>query len=106
MKKIRKKQNFDKISVWQLNLTDFLWLSLAHDLARGDQGGFNDPYIRVFLSPEVDTRKRETTIHRNESNPFFDEHFKFPVSTIQNKLVTIKITYLRLIFILDISRGS
>jgi Ca2+-dependent lipid-binding protein len=54
--------------------------SVAHDLAKGDHGGFNDPYIRLFISPEVDNRKRETNTHRNESNPFFDEHFKFPVS--------------------------
>jgi hypothetical protein len=59
---------------------NFLLCLSAHDLAKGDKGGFNDPYIRVFLSPEVDTRKRETQIHTDESNPFFDEHYKFPVS--------------------------
>lgn len=28
----------------------------------------------------MDTRKRQTSIHRNEQNPVFDEQFKFPVS--------------------------
>ncbi|GLV35762.1 Synaptotagmin beta [Carabus blaptoides fortunei] len=52
----------------------------AHDLAGSDQGGFNDPYVRLTLFPEVDSRKRQTSIHRNDPNPFFDQHFKFPVS--------------------------
>lgn len=52
----------------------------AHDLAGSDQGGFNDPYVRLALSPEVDARKRQTTIRRNDPNPFFDHHFKFPIS--------------------------
>ena len=55
-------------------------MAIAHDLAGSDQGGFNDPYIRLFLTPEVDGRKRQTSTHRNDPNPFFDEHFKFPVS--------------------------
>ncbi|XP_031834756.1 synaptotagmin beta isoform X2 [Nomia melanderi] len=52
----------------------------AHDLAGSDQGGFNDPYVKLTLSPEVDTRKRQTQIYRNETNPVFDQQFKFPVS--------------------------
>lgn len=52
----------------------------AHDLAGYEAGGFNDPYVRVSLLPEVDTRVRQTPVHRNEANPFFDQHFKFPVS--------------------------
>ncbi|KZC07551.1 Synaptotagmin-C [Dufourea novaeangliae] len=52
----------------------------AHDLAGSDQGGFNDPYVKLTLSPEVDARKRQTQIYRNEANPFFDQQFKFPVS--------------------------
>lgn len=35
------------------------------------------------MNPIADSRKRETTIHRGESNPFFDFHFKFPVSRDQ-----------------------
>ncbi|CAH2007996.1 unnamed protein product [Acanthoscelides obtectus] len=45
-----------------------------------DQGGFTDPYVRVSLLPEVDARKRQTSIHRNNPNPLFDQMFKFPVS--------------------------
>lgn len=52
----------------------------AHDLAGSDQGGFNDPYVRLFLTPEVDSRKRQTSIHRNDTNPVFNDIFKFPVS--------------------------
>lgn len=54
--------------------------STAHDLAGSGQGGFNDPYVKLTMSPEVDSRKRQTVIHRNDPNPFFDQHFKFPVS--------------------------
>ncbi|ODN02651.1 Synaptotagmin-3 [Orchesella cincta] len=65
----------------------------AHDLAGSSQGGFNDPYIRLYMSPEVDTRKRQTSIHRNESNPYFDEHFKFPVSQddLKEKILILQV---------------
>lgn len=52
----------------------------AHNLATSEQGGFNDPYVKLSLLPEVDTRKRQTVIHRNNANPCFDQHFKFPVT--------------------------
>ncbi|KAL1509133.1 hypothetical protein ABEB36_003920 [Hypothenemus hampei] len=52
----------------------------AHDLAGSDRGGFNDPYVKILLMPEVDTRKRQTNIHRNDANPVFNEIFKFPIS--------------------------
>ncbi|CAG9766090.1 unnamed protein product [Ceutorhynchus assimilis] len=66
---------------YDFDRSDFIvHLIEAHDLAGSDQGGFNDPYVRVFLIPEIDTRKRQTTIHRNEINPVFNEIFKFPVS--------------------------
>ncbi|XP_077296894.1 synaptotagmin beta [Arctopsyche grandis] len=52
----------------------------AHDLAGSDQEGFTDPYVRLMLLPEVDNRARQTSIHHNDPNPFFDQHFKFPVS--------------------------
>lgn len=64
----------------------------AHDLAGSDQGGFNDPYVKLSLSPEVDARKRQTQIHRNDPNPFFDQHFKFPVSyeELQEKTLVLQ----------------
>lgn len=48
-----------------------------------EDGGFRDPYVRLLLEPEVDKRKRQTLIHRGETNPYFDQHFKFPVSRDQ-----------------------
>lgn len=36
-----------------------------------------------MLSPEIDNRKRESTISRSEKHPYFDQHFKFPVSRDQ-----------------------
>lgn len=52
----------------------------AHDLAGSDQDGFTDPYVRLMILPEVDNRARQTSVHHNDPNPFFDQHFKFPVS--------------------------
>lgn len=58
-----------------------------------DQGGFNDPYVKLTLLPEVDSRKRQTTIHRNDPNPFFDQNFKFPVShdDLQSKTLVLQV---------------
>lgn len=42
-----------------------------------------DPLVRLTLSPEVDNRKREAIIARGEHHPYFDQHFKFPVSRDQ-----------------------
>ncbi|EZA53777.1 Synaptotagmin-C [Ooceraea biroi] len=70
---LRLRYDFDKSDL-DVHLIE------AHDLAGTDQGGFNDPYVKLSLSPEVDSRKRQTQIHRNDPNPFFDQHFKFPVS--------------------------
>nr|CAD7201533.1 unnamed protein product [Timema douglasi] len=65
----------------------------AHNLTGSDQGGFNDPYVRLSLSSPVDNRKRQTAIHRNDPNPFFDEHFKFPVSheDLQDKSLILQV---------------
>ncbi|KAK9305215.1 hypothetical protein QLX08_003657 [Tetragonisca angustula] len=70
---LRFKYDFDRSDL-------HVHLIEAHDLAGSDQGGFNDPYVKLTLSPEVDSRKRQTQIYRNETNPFFDQQFKFPVS--------------------------
>jgi hypothetical protein len=45
------------------------------------------------MSPEVDARKRQTNIHRNDPNPFFDEHFKFPVSQdeLKEKILILQV---------------
>ncbi|KAG8201580.1 hypothetical protein JTE90_011246 [Oedothorax gibbosus] len=52
----------------------------ALDLGTLSANGFNDPYIKVSLIPEVDTKQRRTDIRRNCSDPFFNEIFKFPVT--------------------------
>ncbi|XP_022241854.1 synaptotagmin-1-like isoform X1 [Limulus polyphemus] len=52
----------------------------ALDLGTISENGFNDPYVKVTLVPEVDTKPRQTEIQRNSSDPVFDEVFKFPVS--------------------------
>ncbi|XP_054269424.1 synaptotagmin-5 isoform X1 [Macrosteles quadrilineatus] len=70
---LRLKYDFDRSDL-------HVHLIEAHDLAGSGQGGFNDPYVKLTMSPEVDSRKRQTVIHRNDPNPFFDQHFKFPVS--------------------------
>ncbi|CAH2091777.1 unnamed protein product [Euphydryas editha] len=70
---LRLKYDFDRSDL-EVHLIE------AHDLAGYEAGGFNDPYVRVSLLPEVDTRVRQTPVHRNQVNPFFDQHFKFPVS--------------------------
>ncbi|XP_018322417.1 synaptotagmin-5 isoform X2 [Agrilus planipennis] len=65
----------------------------AHNLATSDQGGFNDPYVKLSIIPPVDCRKRQTAIHRNDPNPFFDQHFKFPVTheDLQAKILVLQV---------------
>ncbi|XP_076619296.1 synaptotagmin beta isoform X2 [Colletes latitarsis] len=70
---LRFKYDFDRSDL-------HVHLIEAHDLAGSEQGGFNDPYVKLTLNPEVDSRKRQTQIYRNEANPFFNQQFKFPVS--------------------------
>nr|XP_050860857.1 synaptotagmin-6 isoform X2 [Vespula vulgaris]XP_050860858.1 synaptotagmin-6 isoform X2 [Vespula vulgaris] len=83
---LRLKYDFDRSDL-------HVHLIEAHDLAGSDQGGFNDPYVKLTLSPEVDARKRQTPIHRNDPNPFFDQHFKFPVSyeELQDKTLVLQV---------------
>lgn len=57
----------------------FLFVS-AHDLASSENGGFNDPYVKVTLIPGVDNKTRQTKIQRKSANPYFNEVFKFPVA--------------------------
>lgn len=85
---LRLKYDFDRSDL-RVHLIE------AHDLAGTDQGGFNDPYVKLTLSPEVDTRKRQTSIHRNNPNPFFDQHFKFPVSheQLQEKTLVLQVVF-------------
>ncbi|XP_076335986.1 uncharacterized protein LOC143239075 isoform X2 [Tachypleus tridentatus] len=52
----------------------------AQDLGTLSENGFNDPYVKITLLPEVDTKQRQTDICRNSTDPVFDEIFKIPVS--------------------------
>ncbi|XP_076332292.1 synaptotagmin-1-like [Tachypleus tridentatus] len=52
----------------------------AQDLGTVSENGFNDPYVKVTLLPEVDSKQRQTNICRNSIDPVFDEIFKIPVS--------------------------
>ncbi|KAK6619539.1 hypothetical protein RUM43_012296 [Polyplax serrata] len=83
---LRLKYDFDRSDL-NVHLIE------AHDLAGSESGGFNDPYVRLELVPAIDNRKRQTTIHRNNNNPYFDEHFKFPVSfeDLQNKTLILQV---------------
>ncbi|CAL7936423.1 unnamed protein product [Xylocopa violacea] len=83
---LRFKYDFDRSDL-------HVHLIEAHDLAGSDQGGFNVPYVKLMLSPEVDAKKRQTQMHRNESNPFFDQQFKFPVSNdeLQDKTLVLQV---------------
>ncbi|XP_025156336.1 synaptotagmin-6 isoform X2 [Harpegnathos saltator] len=83
---LRLKYDFDRSDL-------HVHLIEAKDLAGSDQGGFNDPYVKLTLSPEVDTRKRQTQIHRNNPNPSFNQHFKFPVSyeELQEKTLVLQV---------------
>ncbi|XP_012288184.1 synaptotagmin-6 [Orussus abietinus] len=65
----------------------------AHDLAGINQGGFNKPYVKVTLVPEVDSRERQTSVFENNPNPVFDQDFKFAVSQddLQEKTLILQI---------------
>ncbi|XP_022238818.1 synaptotagmin-1-like isoform X2 [Limulus polyphemus] len=52
----------------------------AQDLGTLSENGFNDPYVKITLLPEVDSKQRQTDICRNSTDPVFDEIFKIPVS--------------------------
>ena len=51
--------------------SNFMFHFAALDLAGSVQSGYKDTNVRLILVPAVDNRKRQTTIHRNNSNPFF-----------------------------------
>ncbi|XP_018397472.1 PREDICTED: synaptotagmin-5 [Cyphomyrmex costatus] len=83
---LRLRYDFDKSDL-------DVYLIEAHNLTSSDEGGFKDPYVRVTLIPEVDNRKRQTRTYRNNPNPVFDQHFKFPVSyeEMQEKILILKV---------------
>ncbi|XP_013383094.1 synaptotagmin-6-like [Lingula anatina] len=53
----------------------------AQDLPAMDVfGGFSDPYVKMFLRPEPDSKLRQSSIKRRTLNPVYNEYFKFPVT--------------------------
>ncbi|CRL00361.1 CLUMA_CG013632, isoform A [Clunio marinus] len=76
--KLHLRVNYDsKCSDLQIHLIE------AHNLSPFEEGGFREVYVRLELKPEIDQRKRETNIFRFDTNPYFNQHFKFPVSRDQ-----------------------
>lgn len=61
-------------------LKKYVFFVLALELNNLSENGFNDPYVKVSLIPEVDTKIRRTDIRRNCPDPYFNEIFKFPVT--------------------------
>ncbi|CAB0034043.1 unnamed protein product [Trichogramma brassicae] len=84
--RLRLSYDFDKSDL-DVHLVE------ASELASGEHGGFQDPFVKLSLSPEVDARKRQTGVHHNEANPRFDQHFKFPVSQdeLQDKTLLLQV---------------
>lgn len=75
---VHLRVNYDsKCSDLQIHLIE------AHNLVPFEEGGFREVYVRLELKPEIDQRKRETNIFRFDTNPYFNQHFKFPVSRDQ-----------------------
>lgn len=78
VKTVHLRVNYDsKCSDLQIHLIE------AHNLCPFEEGGFREVYVRLELKPEIDQRKRETNIFRFDTNPYFNQHFKFPVSRDQ-----------------------
>lgn len=76
--KLHLRVNYDaKCSDLQIHLIE------AHNLVPFEEGGYREVYVRLELKPEIDQRKRETNIFRFDTNPYFNQHFKFPVSRDQ-----------------------
>ena len=66
----------------------------AHNLCPSDENGFREVYVRLEIKPEIDQRKRETNIFRFETNPYFNQHFKFPISRDQLQLTETELILL------------
>ncbi|XP_074657753.1 synaptotagmin-10-like [Tubulanus polymorphus] len=53
----------------------------AQDLPSVDlTTGFSDPYVKIALQPQVDSKPRQSSVKRKTCHPVFDEYFKFPIT--------------------------
>lgn len=58
--------------------TLFVKVIQAADLPAMDVGGLSDPYVKVYMIPEIKGQKKfETKVHRKTLNPFFNQQFEF-----------------------------
>ncbi|KAL8564138.1 hypothetical protein ACOMHN_035743 [Nucella lapillus] len=61
--------------------------------AQGDSKGLADPYIKLCLLPERDSKnKRKTNIIDNNLNPVFDETFEFAVNMSELSQRTLEVS--------------
>ncbi|KAL7043763.1 hypothetical protein ACKWTF_001652 [Chironomus riparius] len=74
----------------------------AHNLSPSDENGFREVYVRLEIKPEIDQRKRETNIFRFETNPYFNQHFKFPISRDQLQLTETEL----ILLVLDADKSN
>ncbi|XP_058053312.1 synaptotagmin-8 [Anopheles bellator] len=51
----------------------------AQDLTPAGDGGFRDPYVKMFLEPDEEQRTQQTAVHRTETHPYFDQQLSFPL---------------------------
>ncbi|XP_055593204.1 synaptotagmin-5 isoform X2 [Uranotaenia lowii] len=59
----------------------FVHLIEGQDLISPSEGGFRDPYVRMFLDTDDENRTLQTAIHRAETHPYFDQNFNFPLKS-------------------------
>lgn len=62
-----------------IDITYVSFVSVQDLMCPDSVSGFSDPYIKLFLYPEVDERMRQSSVRRRTLNPFFNEFFKFPL---------------------------
>ncbi|KAK7092651.1 extended synaptotagmin-2-like isoform X3 [Littorina saxatilis] len=61
--------------------------------AEGDSKGLADPYIKMYLLPDRDSKsKRKTDVVKDNLNPVFDQTFEYGVSTAELANRTLELT--------------
>lgn len=65
----------------------------AH-LAAMDVNGFSDPYVKIYLKPDIQKKsKHKTTVMKKTLNPEFNEEFfyEIPLSELANKTLEVTV---------------
>ncbi|XP_076437301.1 extended synaptotagmin-2-like isoform X2 [Babylonia areolata] len=61
--------------------------------AEGDSKGLADPYIKMYLLPDRESKsKRKTKVIENNLNPVFDETFEYPVSPAELQTRSLEVS--------------